>query len=91
MASFVMDSSGCNFYLIDSTGYYIVTGDETDTMDVSGTYWFPFNPDTSIFQDFFDPDTSRFWIWTDFLEEPAECEGGAGQSNAGCLSTYCIT
>ncbi len=83
MTSFVVDSGGNGFYLFDSTGSYIVTGDETDTMDVSGNLWYPWTPDTSIFQDYFDPDTSRFWDWSDPAEALAACGVGGMMSLPG--------
>ena len=83
MASFELDSGGNGFYLFDSTGHYIVTGDNTDTLDASGNLWFPFTPDTSIFQDYFDPDTSRYWDWASPTASLAECGIGGISSTPG--------
>ncbi len=83
MASFELDSGGNGFYLFDSTGHYIVTGDNTDTLDASGNLWFPFTPDTSIFQDYFDPDTSRYWDWASPTASLAECGVGGISSMPG--------
>lgn len=83
MASFELDSGGNGFYLFDSTGHYIVTGDNTDTLDASGNLWFPFTPDTAIFQNYFDPDTSRYWDWASPTASLAECGVGGMSSMPG--------
>jgi hypothetical protein len=80
MSSFDIADGTNGFYLLDSTGTYILTGDETDTMNISNNYWYPFNPDTEIFWDHFDPDSILFWINDSTAEEVGSCEESSQQS-----------
>jgi len=83
MENFELVDGGNGFYLFDSTGQYVYTGDETDTLDVGGNLWYPWTPDTSIFQDYFEPDTSRFWDWDQPAVALASCGVGQGFSMPG--------
>ena len=80
MPDFEIDGWENGFYLFDSTGFFIEIGDQTDTMNISGNYWYPFDPDTSIFWNHMDPDTSRYWRVDSIAPEVASCMQGQGFS-----------
>ncbi|MBK8129594.1 MAG: right-handed parallel beta-helix repeat-containing protein [bacterium] len=44
MENFELVDGGNGFYLFDSTGHYVYTGDETDTLNISGNLWYPWTP-----------------------------------------------
>ncbi|RPH96566.1 T9SS C-terminal target domain-containing protein [candidate division KSB1 bacterium] len=81
MSCFALVNGENGFYLFDSTGQYIITGDETDTLDVTNNYWYPFGPDTSAFWNHLDPDTMLFWI----SDSAAAAVGSCGESSSQYL------
>jgi hypothetical protein len=88
MSNFELAGGGNGFFLYDSTGTYVETGDQTDTLDISGNYWYPFSPDTSAFWDRLSPDTSRFWTVDSIAEAVAACgEYGAAGMHDGLPRT----
>lgn len=86
MASFELVDGENGFFLFDSLGSYIVTDDESDTMNISGNFWHPYDPDTLVFWDYLVPDTSRFWISEGAAAEVGSCGEGGIESVPGMPS-----
>jgi parallel beta-helix repeat protein len=76
MASFDLAGGENGFYLDDTTGLFIATGDQSDTLDISGNYWYPYDPDTSAFWDHMDPDASQYWAADSVADDVAACMQG---------------